>query len=154
MPSADDVIRSLEIRPFQSADQAAAKALILDGLAGHWGTLDPTLNPDLDDIAASYAGGAFFTAWIGGTLAGTGAYLPEGPGVYRIVRMSVRAGCRRSGIGSAILRFLIEKIKAQKAQAIVLETTTSWHEVIQFYTRHGFSPIGEENGDTTFQMSL
>ncbi|MCZ7673141.1 MAG: hypothetical protein M5U34_41515 [Chloroflexi bacterium] len=48
-------------RPFSPTDQAAAKALILAGLAEHWGTLDLSLNSDLNDIQASYVdnGGVF-----------------------------------------------------------------------------------------------
>ncbi|HEY3725020.1 MAG TPA: hypothetical protein VGN59_16840 [Acidimicrobiia bacterium] len=41
----------LEIARFAPGDQGAVRALILEGLAEHWGTLDPSLNPDL--------GGAF-----------------------------------------------------------------------------------------------
>ena len=42
------------IRPFQLKDQDAAKALILSGMKEHWGFIDPTKNPDLDDIATYY----------------------------------------------------------------------------------------------------
>ena len=38
----------------QWPDQEAAQRLILAGLVEHWGTLDPTKNPDLDDIQRSY----------------------------------------------------------------------------------------------------
>ena len=47
------------IRPFRPEDQAAAKSLILAGLEAHWGFLDPTRNPDLDDITSTYAGATF-----------------------------------------------------------------------------------------------
>jgi len=42
------------IRPFRPADQEAARRLILQGLAEHFGAVDETLNPDIDDIMASY----------------------------------------------------------------------------------------------------
>ena len=63
---------NLEIRPFQPSDQAIAKQLILEGLAEHWGTLDPTLNPDLNDIAQSYTEGNFIVALLDGHIIGTG----------------------------------------------------------------------------------
>ena len=47
--------RRWQLRPFTAADQDAVKDLVLAGLADHWGTLDPTLNPDLNDIAGHYA---------------------------------------------------------------------------------------------------
>ncbi|KAI9334509.1 acyl-CoA N-acyltransferase [Zopfochytrium polystomum] len=52
----------LSIRPFRPADQAAARALVLDGLEERWGTLDPSLNGDLEDIARSY----YYSAESGG----------------------------------------------------------------------------------------
>ena len=52
----------ITLHAFQPADQAAVKDLILADLAEHWGTLDPSKNPDLDDIAASYAAVSYAAA--------------------------------------------------------------------------------------------
>ena len=38
------------ILPFQPENQAEVKNLILAGLAEHWGMIDPSKNPDLNDI--------------------------------------------------------------------------------------------------------
>src|SRR5215203_5667644 len=46
--------RGATIRPFVPADQAQAREIILAGLGEHWGFIDDTLNPDLDDILAAY----------------------------------------------------------------------------------------------------
>lgn len=142
------------IRPFHPQDQHAAKTLILDGLAAHWGFLDPTLNPDLDDIARNYAHGRFLVAKLGSQLVGTGAIIPEAPGVWRVVRMSVSKNHRRQGIGRQLLDALIEEAKARNARQIVLETTATWHDAIAFYTQYGFTPIGEWNGDKHFALLL
>src|SRR5262249_6135936 len=45
----------LIMRPFAPEDQQAAQALILAGLGEHFGWIDERRNPDLVDIAASYA---------------------------------------------------------------------------------------------------
>ena len=50
-------LERLLVRPFQLDDQALVRALILDGLAGRWGHLDDNLNPDLDNISATYSAG-------------------------------------------------------------------------------------------------
>jgi hypothetical protein len=65
----------LLIRPFAPADQAAARALILEGLGEHFGQIDPALNPDLAEIAAFYLarGHLFLVAEADGMLVGTGA---------------------------------------------------------------------------------
>ncbi|KAJ1562313.1 hypothetical protein HK405_013555 [Cladochytrium tenue] len=72
----------LLIRGFRAADQAAARTLVLAGLAERWGAaMDPARNTDLDDITASYCsgagGGLFVVAHLGDKLVATGALTPE-----------------------------------------------------------------------------
>ncbi len=78
---ANPELPSITITPFAPADQAEVKALILAGLAEHWGVLDPSLNPDLDDIAASYRQATFLVARCGDRIVGTGALLPHSASV-------------------------------------------------------------------------
>ncbi|MBN1874342.1 MAG: GNAT family N-acetyltransferase [Anaerolineae bacterium] len=142
------------IRPFQAEDQEVVKTLILDGLVEHWGFLDPTKNPDLDDIAASYKDGVFLTAWLDGELAGTGALIPEDEVSLRIVRMSVAKYLRRQGIGRVLLERLCAHTRAAGYRQVVLETTSTWKNAIAFYTRFGFRIIGAWDGDTHFVLEL
>ena len=53
------------IAPFRREDKPRSGRLIIAGLAEHWGFVDPDLNPDLDDIATTYADGVVLVAWIG-----------------------------------------------------------------------------------------
>jgi ribosomal protein S18 acetylase RimI-like enzyme len=142
------------IRQLAPADAAQARALILEGLAEHWGTLDARLNPDLDDIPASYADGLFLVAEIGGVLAGTGALIPEEPGAGRIVRMSVAREKRRHGIGRLLLDALLAAARQRGYQRIVLETTATWDDAIAFYRRAGFRSVAERDGDLHFVLEL
>ena len=142
------------IRPFRLDDQAAAQRLIVTGLAEHFGFLDPTANPDLDDIASTYADGTFLLAWQGDELVGTGALIHEKQGLARIVRMSVAPHLRRQGIGTLILERLCEQARAAGYRQIVLETTATWDDVIAFYRRNGFRVIGSWDGDTHFVLDL
>ncbi len=146
----------VDIRPFQPADQAATKQLILAGLADHWGTLDPTLNPDLNDIAHSYQGETFLLAVQGEEIIGCGALIKEEgmAGYGRIVRMSVKKENRRQGIGQLILHHLQLAAKQRQFHKIVLETTQSWTEVVAFYQANGFHIIGHHNGDTHFEKAI
>ena len=146
----------MKIRPFQPQDQAAIKRLILDGLVEHWGTLDPTLNPDLDDIASSYAGETFLVAIDRERIIGCGALVKEaGKGGYgRIVRMSVKNENRRLGIGQEILQQLQISAQQRKFSKIVLETTETWYKAINFYQANGFKIIGYQNGDVHFEKVL
>ena len=149
-----DSRESIRIRPFRPQDQAVAKSLILAGLEEHWGVLDPTLNPDLDDIAASYGEDVFVLAWQEEQLVGTGALIHEAEGVVRIVRMSVDQTLRRLGIGSLMLDHLLQQARAAGYRQIVLETTSTWDDAIAFYQRHNFQVVGEWDGDTHFVRDL
>jgi ribosomal protein S18 acetylase RimI-like enzyme len=156
---------NLFIRDFQPADQTAARQLILTGLAGHWGVLDPTLNPDLNDIATSYANGVFLVAYRVETLhatslqatfllVGTGALIPEGTNRGRIVRMSVDPSLRRKGIGRRLLDALVERGRKLSYREILLETTATWQDAVSFYQQYGFETTGFANGDRHFRLSL
>lgn len=142
------------IRPFHPADQEAVKALILDGLVGHWGWLDPTLNPDLNDIAKSYAHATFLVAEQQGRITGCGALVPRSNEMAEIVRMSVAGAIRRQGLGTRLLEALCQAARAQGFRRLTLETTQTWQEVIQFYLRFGFKITHYQDGDVYFALEL
>jgi GNAT superfamily N-acetyltransferase len=145
---------NITIRPFQSGNQAEAKKLILAGLAEHWGTLDPSKNPDLDNISLNYADGLFLVALENNKIIGTGALVPKSANTAEIVRMSVAANARRHGLGKRILRELCEYAQQNGYKKLVLETTETWHEVIQFYKEFGFQITHHLDGDVYFALDL
>jgi len=146
--------QDITILPFQSEYQAEVKNLVLAGLAEHWGTLDPTKNPDLNDISRTYANGIFLVAWQNNQIIGTGALLPMSSDTAEIVRMSVAAGMRRKGIGRKILQDLCERAKNDGYKRLVLETTETWNEVIEFYKQFGFQITHYLDGDIYFALDL
>jgi putative acetyltransferase len=145
---------AIDIRPFQPADQAAVKALVLAGLADHWEVLDPALNPDLNDIATTYANATFLVAQQGERIVACGALVPRGNGTAEIVRMSVSRDLRRHGIGRWILAALVEQARSLGFRRIVLETTETWQEVIAFYLRFGFHITHHAGGDVYFALEI
>jgi len=144
----------LSLRPFRPADQCAAKALILAGLLEHWGTLDPTLNPDLDDIATSYKDATFLVACDGSRIVGTGVLKPRETDAGEIVRMSVAGDMRRRGLGRRILDALIADARDRGYARIILETTQTWAGAIAFYQNAGFEITHHQDGDVYFVMDL
>ena len=144
----------MELRPFGPADQRAARELILAGLGEHWGHVDPTLNPDLEDIAVSYARGYFAVAFEDGALIGTGAFLPLDDGAMRIHRMSVASHRRRRGVGSALLAHLLAEGRRRGYRRVVLETTASWSQVVAFYRARGFVPWERRGDELFFTLTL
>jgi putative acetyltransferase len=145
-----------QIRPFTPTDQAAAKQLILAGLAEHWGVLDLSLNPDLDDIQASYldSGGAFIVVEAGGQLIGTGGLLPETAVSARIVRVSVAPAYRQQGIGRALTAHLLEIARQTGCTKVVVETTATWEPAIRLYQNFGFAEVARRDGNVHFEMAL
>lgn len=144
-------MRGISIQPFESRDQEAVRNLILAGLAEHWGEIDPGLNPDLDDIAASYEDATFLVAWLDGRIVGSGALVPRSDEAAEIVRMSVVSELRGRGIGKSMLNRLCQEAREAGFRRLVLETTSTWEDVIEFYIRFGFrvthtreGPLGGE----------
>ena len=144
----------ITLHAFQPADQSAVKELILAGLAEHWGTLDPSKNPDLEDIASSYAGAVFLVARHMDCIIGTGALVPRPDGTAEVVRMSVAADWRRQGIGRMILQALVDHARQNGFHRIILETTETWQEVIAFYLRFGFRITHYQDGDVYFELDF
>ena len=143
----------LQLRPFQPTINLTVKQLILDGLVEHWGVLDPTLNPDLNNIAQSYADGDFVVACIDGEIVGTGAIIPE-------EKTAVLCACpskKKNGGKDSPPSFSITLLPLPKEKGyeqVVLETTSTWQDVIQFYLRNGFTISHYAHGDTHFTLSL
>lgn len=138
---------AIEITAFGAADQDTVRALILEGLAEHWGTLDPSLNPDLDDIASSYGAGRVLVARRDGEIVGAGAVVPAGRGEGEVKRLGVAREQRRSGIASALLRALVAVAVDEGWSALVLETTSSWTDAVALYLAFGFTLTHYEDGE-------
>lgn len=148
----------LVLRDFEPEDQNRVRRLILDGLGEHWGEIDESLNRDLDDIAATYVAGRTIVAELNGELIGTATVLPFDRSAAAIVRMSVDALFRQSGIGRALVEELVGTARAWSATRVVLETSSNWTDVVAFYVACGFTITGKRDGDfgedTWFEMQL
>jgi GNAT superfamily N-acetyltransferase len=139
---------------FEPGDREEVRTLILAGLGERWGVLDPAKNPDLDDIATSYAAAYFLVARVDGHVVGTGALVPRTAGTAEIVRMSVAAGLRKQGIGGQILRQLLQVAQEAGYHKVILETTATWHDAIRFYQKAGFCITHLQDGDIYFSFDL
>ena len=64
------------ISDFRPGDQDEVRSLILTGLGEHWGSIDETVNPDLDDIGAAYGHGRTIVVRIDGAIVATGTVVP------------------------------------------------------------------------------
>lgn len=144
----------LDTRPFEPQDQEAVRDLINQGLGEHWGHVDPSKNPDLEDIAKSYESETFLVAWREGQIIATGALVQRTSQTGEIVRMSVARHFRRQGIGRQMLDALCQQAWQRGFNRLILETTATWDEVIDFYLSYGFRKTHDRDGDVYFCLDL
>ena len=142
------------VRPFEAADQQAARRLVLEGLGEHFGSIDETLNPDLNDIAVSYANALFLVACDGDAIAGTGALTPQADGAGIVSRMSTAAAYRRKGVARAVLTRLVEHARERGCSRVVLGTNAAWEDAIAFYRAFGFSEMRRTPTGVLFEFLL
>lgn len=148
--------QEIALRPFRPQDQAAVRALVLAGLGDHWGWIDETINPDLDDIAGVYvaAGAAVVVAWLGDEVVGAGTLVAEGADAGRLVRMSVSRDHRGRGIGRTLVRHLLDEARARGYRRVHVETTETWADAIGLYRACGFQIEGYRDGDVHMLLEL
>ncbi|NYB72808.1 GNAT family N-acetyltransferase [Sedimentibacter hydroxybenzoicus DSM 7310] len=118
----------------------AAKLLVVKGLSEYFDQYVECMNPDLEDILASYMTikNIFLIALNNNKVIGTGALIEESNSVGRIVRMSVDEEYRRKGVATKILKRL-HMIAIEKGYAkIVLETTKNWYGAKKFYINNNY----------------
>ena len=146
----------LLIRPFAEHDQTATRKLILEGLGDHFGFIDESINPDLDDINSHYLepGSAFVVADMAGEIVGTGALLEESEGIGRLVRMSVKRTLRRQGIGRALVAHLIQLAGRSDIHRLLVETNLDWYDAIGLYQSNGFAEYDRDEVSTYMCMDL
>ncbi len=154
MVTAQDIV----LRPFAPVDQPALRRLVLDGLGDHWGTIDETLNPDLDDIAGWYGPLDGYTvvarAESDGRLVGGGTLYRDDARTARLVRMTVDKTVRGQGLGRRLVSHLVAHARRRGYAAVVCETTDTWQDAIGLYLRCGFAVVDRRDGDIHFRREL
>jgi len=143
------------VRRFEPKDQEDARMVVLEGLREHFGFLDPSLNPDLEDIQASFIakGDDFYVAENDGRIIGTAGLL-FGEGRARIVRMSVAKSHRKRGIATALLEQCIETAAQRGFREIWAYTQPEWPDAVSFYSGSGFEQLGRDDIDIHLRLSL
>ncbi len=146
----------MRIRPFEPRDQETARMLILAGLGEHFGWIDETRNPDLDDIAANYIqrGSIFIVAEIDGKLVGTAALIPESKDTGRIVRVSVSQMQRRKGIGRVLVSHLLDAARYKGFAQVRVSTDNGWEDAIGLYGHCGFTEYKRDEIGVYFVREL
>jgi putative acetyltransferase len=95
----------------------------------------------------------FWSAWNEETLMGTGALKLLDAAHGEIKSMHTLQTARRSGVGTALLQYIVEQAKSKKLKRLSLETGSFafFAPARALYTRHGFeecAPFGDYKLDT------
>lgn len=154
--NADRKTTAVVIRSFALRDQIATRQLILNGLGEHFGWIDQTRNPDLDDIDANYIqrGNDFVVAESDGEIVGTGGLVAVDAQTARIVRMSVSRAHRRNGIGRALVTHLLDLARRRGCARVIVATEPGWDDAINLYTRCGFREYARDEVDIYFALEF
>ena len=64
----------------------------------------------------------------------------------RLITIDVRDEQRRSGVGSALLRAVEERLRAAGVTSLILEVAVDNERALGFYARHGFARTGRIPG--------
>ncbi len=114
--------------------------MILEGLGEHFGSIDETLNTDLDDIMQHYVeqGHIFVVAFLDQVPVGAGALVQEDKYVGRLVRISTHGTYRRRGIGKAMVEHLLDRARQRGYRHVLIETNNGWNDAIRLYKHLGF----------------
>jgi ribosomal protein S18 acetylase RimI-like enzyme len=144
------------IRPFAQGDQDAARRLVLAGLGEHFGFIDTSYNPDLDDIQANYVavGHVFVVADLDGELVGTAGLIVGEDGVGQMVRVSVARAQRRAGIGRALVSHLLAVARERGLNRVWMETNADWADALGLYHRCGFVEYERHDGLVFLALDL
>ena len=149
---------SIDVGALGPEQHDEVRTLILSGLGEHWGSVDDAFNPDLADLASSYGSGRTLVACDGRRVVGTGTVVPRDGASAEIVRMSVAAEYRRTGVGRRLVADLVDTARQWGMERVILETSAHWSEVVEFYERCGFTLTYFEEGafgrDAWFELKL
>lgn len=143
-------LKNWAVRPFQPSDAPAFAALNRRWI-GELFEVEENDIRQLEDPQASILdmGGYIAMADAGGWVMGTGAILPaswppdDGKVWMEVVKMTTDLAAQRSGVGSAILTHLIDFARAQRADAVWLETNSRLKASTALYQKFGFTILGE-----------
>lgn len=143
MRSADDPFDAthgeIRIVPFEAAHLDGYTQLVSDTLREFGFEPDPTIDPDLDDPGAFYAG--LWVALDRGHVVGSVALRDLGEGTLELKRMYLRPDARGHGLGRRLLATALDYARESGADVVRLDTSQRMETARRLYEAHGFVRI-------------
>jgi len=132
----------MSIVPFEPAHTDGFRSLVGETLTEFGFELDPELDVDLDDLAATYA--ALWIAEEGGAVIGAVALRDVGDGAVELKRMYLRPDARGRGLGKQLLGIALDWARANDKRTVRLDTSERMVAAQHLYEAHGFERVPGE----------
>jgi putative acetyltransferase len=132
----------MSIVPFEPAHTDGFRSLVGDTLREFGFDLDPELDGDLDDPAATYD--ALWIAEDGGAVIGAVALRDLGDGAVELKRMYLRPDARGRGLGKRLLAIALDWARASGKRTVRLDTSERMVAAQRLYEAHGFERVPGE----------
>jgi len=132
----------MSIVPFEPGHAHGFRSLVGETLTEFGFELDPELDADLDDPAATYA--ALWIAEEGGAVIGAVALRDVGDGAVELKRMYLRPDARGRGLGKQLLGIALDWARANDKRTVRLDTSERMVAAQHLYEAHGFERVPGE----------
>ena len=84
-------------------------------------------------------GGAVFIAEADGTVVGTAAIAPHGPGEVELLKVTVAESARGAGLGRTLVELCIARAREMGADTMMLVSSSRLQPAVRLYERMGFT---------------
>src|ERR1700760_3931374 len=138
---------AVEIRAFQSGEDATAFRTLNEEWITRYFTLEPMDRENLSDPNGKILskGGQIFMAYFGRQAVGCVALIPMEGGVYELSKMAVAPEMRGLGIGRKLLQHAIEEARRMGAKSLFLGSNSRLENAVHLYESVGFRHVPPEN---------
>ena len=97
------------------------------------------------------SGGFIWLAKAGGEIVGTVGIMPEGHGIFELIKMCVAESWRGRGISKLLMETCLQKVKELRGEKLFLFSNHQLQTALKLYTKYGFKNV--EVTDSPFETA-
>jgi len=97
------------------------------------------------------SGGFIWLAKAGDEIVGTVGILPEGHGIFELIKMCVAESWRGRGISKLLMETCLQKVKELGGEKLILFSNHQLQTALKLYTKYGFKNV--EVTDSPFETA-
>ena len=98
-------------------------------------------------------GGMIFFALLDGAVVGTCALIKHTDGLFELSKMAVAGNYQGQGIGTQLLRHVIEWARSHSIKKLFVETNTVLERAVRLYQRVGFREIVHDSSNAHYRRT-